>query len=353
MDKHMFFRKRRLPSNDCPEVRDRKILKRDFALPGSQVQVKTRNRTSKSSLLGRVQYTLVLQKKGYSLDANFIRICLSCCKTWKSKWDKVGRAYNTKSKHMYTQERLPYRMTDRFMDIKDTRANKRDKPKLDKRQSVTSNVEVSTWFYLSYMSLKVTETKSWSFIPSWVRITHLNNPSLKNECKEAINEWRMIETDGRKQIHVNVCQEPNQQNDENECRCKQSNVAAVDPYSVISHCTLQKHGAHLNSFLLVHDLIQDYLRGNWDFRRWWCKTWPKTRLKCLSCPTQVCCFLYSADYRLSFPEVFCEITPRIASFDEASNPSNFGVFSLIVIAWLWGSTFAYPVIVVVVVVVSE
>lgn len=51
----------------------------------------------------------------------------------------------------------------------------------------------------------------------------------------------MIDADGRKERHVDVGQEPEEEDDKDDGRDQESDVTAVDPYTVISHRSLQEH----------------------------------------------------------------------------------------------------------------
>lgn len=73
------------------------------------------------------------------------------------------------------------------------------------------------------------------------RESYLNDSSLQDECQERVHERGVIDADGGEERHVDVGQEPEEEEDEDDGRSQEGDVAAVDPYAVISHRSLQEH----------------------------------------------------------------------------------------------------------------
>lgn len=74
-----------------------------------------------------------------------------------------------------------------------------------------------------------------------MRTAHLNDSSLQDEGQESVQERGVIQADGGEEIHVDVGQKPEEEEDEDDGRSEEGDVAAVDPDAVISHRSLQEH----------------------------------------------------------------------------------------------------------------
>ena len=70
---------------------------------------------------------------------------------------------------------------------------------------------------------------------------YLNDSSLQDKRQEGVQERGVVDADGGEEGHVDVGQEPEEEEDEDDGGSQQGDVAAVDPYAVISHRSLQEH----------------------------------------------------------------------------------------------------------------
>lgn len=74
-----------------------------------------------------------------------------------------------------------------------------------------------------------------------MKTAYLNDSSLQDEGQKGIQKGGVIQADGGEEIHVDIGQEPEEEEDKDDGRSQEGDVAAVDPYAVISHRSLQEH----------------------------------------------------------------------------------------------------------------
>ena len=77
-------------------------------------------------------------------------------------------------------------------------------------------------------------------------LAHLNDASLQDKSQEGVQERGVVDADGGEEGHVDVRREPEEEDDEDDSREQESEVAAVDPYAIVPHRSLQEehHGGH-------------------------------------------------------------------------------------------------------------